>query len=58
MTYGQKLTARKLALRATGWREWGHMHRCGHYWINKRYGIERFSLKEAEKILNMDGAPG
>ena len=52
--YSQKLKQRKLALRLAGWRERGHLHRCGHYWINERYGKERFSLKEAEAILRKE----
>ena len=50
-SYIRKLSDRKLNLRTRGWSERPNAHRCGVHWVNvNKYGEEKFSIKEAERI--------
>ena len=50
-SYSKILSDRKLFLRTNGWTERTNSHRCGNHWVNlKKYGNEKFSFKEAERV--------
>ena len=41
-----------MKLRLAGWLEYGHIARCGHYWVHPDYPSQKWSIHEAEKLLN------